>query len=77
MQILQLSPPLPLNTPKGSGLAWLVIDYGIEHNLMWTVAIDATGEIWTFSNKEVRAQKNITMERYLDNQSLQKSCEES
>ena len=65
MQILQLNPPIPLTTPKGAGYAWLVIDYGQEHNLMWTVAIDATGEIWTFSNKEVRAQKNITLERIL------------
>jgi hypothetical protein len=63
MSILQLNPPIPLNTPKGPGLAWLVIDYGAEHNLMWTVAIDETGEIWTFSNPEVRAQKNITLGR--------------
>lgn len=66
MQILQLNPPIPLNTPKGPGLAWLVLDYGLEHNLMWTVAIDATGEIWTFSNPEVRAQKNITVGRVND-----------
>jgi hypothetical protein len=50
-------------TPKGKGLAWLVTDYGIEHNLQWTVAIHETGEIWTFQNPEVRADKNITMER--------------
>lgn len=61
--ILQLNPPLPLTNPKGPGLAWALIDYGIEHNLMWVVAIDATGEIWTFGNPEVRAQKNITMGR--------------
>jgi hypothetical protein len=61
--LIQLNPPIPLTTPKGDGLAWLVIDYGVEHNLMWTVAIDETGELWTFSNHEVRAQKNITMGR--------------
>lgn len=63
--LLQLNPPIPLKTPKGDGLAWLVLDYGAEHNIMWTVAIDDTGEIWTFSNHEVRAQKNITMGRAL------------
>jgi hypothetical protein len=67
MNILQLNPPIPLNTPKGPGLAWLVIDYGAEHNLMWTVAIDETGEIWTFANPEVRAQKNITLGRKINN----------
>jgi polyhydroxyalkanoate synthesis regulator phasin len=50
-------------TPKGKGLAWLVVDYGCEHHLMWTVAINETGEIWTYPNTEVRAEKNITMGR--------------
>lgn len=61
--ITQLNPPIPLSTPKGNGTAWAVIDYGVEHNLMWVVAIDSTGEIWTYSNPEVRAQKNITLGR--------------
>lgn len=52
-----------MDTPKGCGLAWLVIDMGSEHNLLWTVAIDETGEIWTFPNPQVRALKNITMGR--------------
>ena len=73
MSILQLNPPIPLDTPKGSGLAWLVIDYGVEHNLMWTVAIDSTGEMWTFSNKDVRAQKNVSFGRVTDNVALLKS----
>lgn len=61
--ITQLDPPIPLSTPKGKGMAWAVIDYGMEHNLMWVVAIDSTGEVWTFCNPEVRAQKNITIGR--------------
>jgi hypothetical protein len=61
--VLQLNPPIPLNTPKGEGLAHILIDYGPELDLYWTVFITATGEIWTFSNREVRAGKNITMGR--------------
>lgn len=61
--MLQLNPPLPLNTPKGEGFAHLVIDYGPESDLYWTVLITQTGEIWTFSNREVRASKNITLGR--------------
>jgi hypothetical protein len=61
--ILQLNPPIPLDTPKGSGLALLVIDYGTEHNILWTVAINETGEIWTFMNPEVKATKNVSMGR--------------
>lgn len=61
--MLQLNPPIPLSTPKGEGMAWAIIDYGAEHNLLWVVAIDETREIWTFPNPEVRAQKNITLGR--------------
>ncbi|QWT21535.1 hypothetical protein KPL74_05900 [Bacillus sp. NP157] len=61
--MLQLNPPLPLNTPKGEGFAHFLIDYGPESDLYWTVFITETGEIWTFANREVRASKNITLGR--------------
>jgi hypothetical protein len=61
--MLQLNPPIPLNTPKGEGFAHLVIDYGPESDLYWTVLITETGEIWTYANKYVRASKNITLGR--------------
>jgi hypothetical protein len=66
MVLLQLNPPLPVNTPKGKGLAHLVIDYGPEHNLNWTVFIDKTGECWTFCNSEIRAQNNVTLGRSIE-----------
>lgn len=68
--ILQLNPPIPLNTPRGEGLAHLVTDYGPEHDLMWTVFINETGECWTYSNREVRAVKNITMGRTLEKEKI-------
>lgn len=61
--MLQLNPPLPLSTSKGEGFAHILIDYGPEMDLYWTVPITATGEIWTFANREVRASKNITLGR--------------
>ena len=61
--MLQLNPPIPLQTPKGPGLAHFLTNLGVENNLIWTVIIDATGEIWEFQNPYVRAQKNITMGR--------------
>lgn len=64
--IIQLNPPLPLNTPKGAGICHFIIDYGIETHLYWVVFLDASGECWTFSNPEIRAQKNITAGRILD-----------
>ena len=61
--IHQLNPPVPLLTPKGSGVAHLVIDYGPEFDLHWTVFLDGCGECWTFRNRDVRATKNITLGR--------------
>ncbi len=61
--MLQLNPPIPMLTPKGEGLAHFLIDYGPEFDLMWTVFINDSGEIWTYSNREVRACKNITLGR--------------
>lgn len=67
MTILQLNPPIPLMTPKGEALAHLIIDYGIEHDLCWVTFIKETGECWAFRNADVRACKNITIGRSLDN----------
>lgn len=61
--MIQLNPPLPMNTPKGEGFAHILIDYGPESDLYWTVFLTGTGEIWTFANRHVRATKNITLER--------------
>ncbi len=61
--ITQLDPPLPLDTPKGSGLAHLVVDYGPEHDLMWVVFLDADGACWTVPNPEVRMSWNWSLGR--------------
>lgn len=65
MTVTQLNPPLPLNTPKGSALAHLVIDYGPEADLIWICFQDETGECWSWANPEIRAVKNVTMGRTL------------
>jgi hypothetical protein len=62
--IQQLDPPIPLFVPgRGCGVAHLVIDYGPEFDLMWVVAMDMGGEIWTLPNPQVRATFNATMGR--------------
>lgn len=61
--ILQLNPPLPLNTPKGKAWAHMVIDYSQEHDLQWVCFIDATGECWTYGNSAITIQNNITLGR--------------
>jgi hypothetical protein len=63
--ILQLNPTLPVYIPQvnKTGQAILVIDMGSEHHLLWTIAMDEGGEIWTLPNPKVRVQYNITMGR--------------
>lgn len=61
--ILQLNPPLPLITPKGKALAHIIIDYGIEHDLLWVCFQEDSSECWTWSNKDIKIQKNITIGR--------------
>ena len=66
MTILQLNPPIPLVCPKGRGYAHLVIDYSPEHDLMFTIFIDSgefAGQCWTFSNRHITIQNNITLDR--------------
>lgn len=61
--ITQLSPAIPLISPKGKCLAHFLIDYGIESDLYFVCFQDDTGECWTWSNRQVKAQENITYGR--------------
>ena len=63
----QLNPPMPVTVlDKGNGLAFAVIDYGLEHNLIWVTALDNSGEIWCAPNPKVRMQANWTAGRIKD-----------
>jgi hypothetical protein len=63
----QLTTPIPVHViDKGAGLAFAVIDYGIEHNLIWVTALDASGEIWCAPNPKVRIAENWTAGRSTD-----------
>jgi hypothetical protein len=53
----------PPTQPSHSAQHMIFCDRGMEFENEWTVAIDETGEIWTFRNSEVRAQPNRTFGR--------------
>jgi hypothetical protein len=61
--MLQLNPPIPVVTLKGKGLAHVIIDYGPEHDLVWVVFQDITGECWTWRSSDVRANDNFVFSR--------------
>jgi hypothetical protein len=45
-----------------NGYAFMVIDYSQEHHLLFVCAMN-NGEIWSLNNKEIKIQKNISLER--------------
>ena len=60
--ILELQQILWLKTPKGQAIAKFLIYHGPESDLQW-VCVQATGEIWTWSNWDVRVLDNVTLGR--------------
>jgi len=64
--LLQLDPPIPVDTPKGAALAVILIDYGPDYDLMWVTFIDDTGECWTWKNSDIRGVKNLSLGRRSD-----------
>ena len=66
--ILEIRQTVWLMTPKGQGYARFVIDRGDDSDLQWVCFIvegKAKGEIWTFSNFDVKLLPNVTMGRPL------------
>lgn len=53
-----------VNTPKGRGRIWLVTDYGLETQKLFTCILDETGQIWEFTNDQVIVQNNPTLDGY-------------
>lgn len=70
--LIQLSQPIPMTSPLGKCLAHFLLDYSIEHDLFWIVFQDDTGECWTWNNKDIRAQKNITIGRTMKENKTEK-----
>lgn len=60
--ILQWSGILWLDTPLGHATVLAVIDYGPEADLQW-VCTQTNGEIWVWSNWDVKVLPNQTLGR--------------
>ena len=60
MTLIRINPAIPMISPKGPCLAHFLIDNGIETDICWVCFQDNTGECRTWSNKDIRAQKNVT-----------------
>lgn len=63
MIIFEPENQLEVQTPKGRASVWLVTEYGTETEKVFTCIIKETGEIWEFTNKDIRVINNITFGR--------------
>jgi hypothetical protein len=61
--IFEPSNRLEVTTPKGDGVVWYLIDYGHETDTIYTVIINATGELWQYAHKDIIVKPNITFRR--------------
>lgn len=65
--MLRLDPPLPVLIRLGDqwvkAMAHIVIDYGFDHDLIWTCFLDESRECWSAPNANIRAQDNVTAGR--------------
>ena len=59
--MMQLNPPLPVDTPKGAAYAHMVIDYSQEHYVLFVCFLCDSGECWVLPNRDVKLQQNLTM----------------
>lgn len=57
--MLQLNPEIWVMTPKGEGMACIVVDYGLDHNKVFTVLLQS-GDILDFDMKDCRRCENAT-----------------
>jgi hypothetical protein len=58
--IIQLKPEICVTTPLGDGLAVMVIDYGLNHNTCWVVALQSDGQIKHFDSNDIKLCYNHT-----------------
>ena len=56
--ILQLNPPLWVQSPLGEGHAVLVIDYGPSLNTVWVVHLFDSGRVVHIDSSEIRMMGN-------------------
>lgn len=53
-------------TPKGVGRIWLVTEYGLETQKLFTCILDDSGQIWEFTNSQITVEANPTIEGFKD-----------
>lgn len=51
-----------VNTPHGDGIALFIIDYGMQENTIWVVALEDDGRVLHYNSNQIRLTKNNTID---------------
>ena len=54
MNIHEIQQVLWVDTELGKGIALFLMDYGMQNNTVWVVALKETGEIKHFDSNQIR-----------------------
>lgn len=66
MQIFESKNFINVSTPMGRGNIWLIKDYGVEVQTLYTVIIregEFKGKIFEFSNESITVENNYSLDR--------------
>ena len=61
MNIHEIQQVLWVETELGDGIALFLMDYGMQNNTVWVVALEETGEIKHFDSNQIRLCKSYTI----------------
>jgi len=61
MIIHEIQQVLWVETELGDGIAFFLMDYGMQNNTEWVVALEDTGEIKHFDSNQIRLCKTHTI----------------
>lgn len=59
--IIQCHPPIKVYTPHGEGYTLFLIDYGINLNTQWVVALTETNKVRHYDANDIRVAENYTI----------------
>lgn len=51
-----------VTTPHGDGIALFIIDYGMQENTIWVVALEDDGKVLHYNSNQIRLTKNNTID---------------
>lgn len=59
--IHEIQQVLWVTTPHGDGVALFLMDYGVQHNTIWVVALEDCGSVKHYDSNQIKLCPNHTL----------------